>query len=305
MNKKTLGNLLLILTAFIWGTAFVGQRTGMEDIGPITFNACRMALAALVIGLLAWCMRKRDAKAQEAFSYDEKSSYNKNTVIGGVCCGAFLTLAALFQQMGIVYTTAGKAGFITAMYILLVPVFNLIVFRAKSRPAIWAAVATGVIGLYLLCVKEGLSLNRGDALVSVCALFFAGHILCCDYFAQRGNPVRISAIQFLTVTVLSTVLALIFEHPGWEQIAAAVIPIIWLGVLSGGIGYTLQIVAQQYTEPAVASLLMSLESVFAVLAGTVFLGERMSGREIIGCAIMFSAIVLVQLPGPAEDQPQA
>ena len=301
-SKRALGNALLLLTAFIWGTAFVGQRQGMESVGPITFNACRMALAAAVIGLTALFLRRRDAQKTEALSPEEQKRYRRNTVTGGICCGSFLTFAALFQQTGLVYTSAGKAGFITAMYILLVPVINLILFRKKSRPLVWAAVLIGVIGMYLLCIKDGFALTRGDALVSVCALFFSGHILCCDYFVQRGNPVRISAIQFLTVTVLSAILAFMFETPDLGQIAKAAVPIIWLGVLSGGVGYTLQIIAQQFTEPAVASLLMSLESVFAVLAGALFLSERMSVREMIGCVTMFAAIILVQIPATQTRQ---
>ena len=296
INKKVLGNILLILTAFIWGTAFVGQRQGMEHMGPITFNACRMALAALTIGTVSFVLRKRDAQKQQDMSDQSGREYRKNTVIGGICCGFFLTIAALFQQMGMVYTTAGKGGFITAMYILLVPVINWILFKRKSRPLVWIAVLMGIAGIYLLCVTEGLTLEKGDALVMVCPFFFAGHILCCDYFVQRANPVELSAIQFFTVTVLSTIMAFIVENPTWQQVAEAVVPIVWLGVLSGGIGYTFQIIAQQYTDPTVASLLMSLEAVFAVLAGTVLLGERMSARELFGAAIMFAAIILAQIP---------
>lgn len=296
INKKVLGNILLILTAFIWGTAFVGQRQGMEHMGPITFNACRMALAALTIGTVSFVLRKRDAQKKQDMSDQSRREYRKNIVIGGICCGFFLTIAALFQQMGMVYTTAGKGGFITAMYILLVPVINWILFKRKSRPLVWIAVLMGIAGIYLLCVTEGLTLEKGDALVMVCPFFFAGHILCCDYFVQRANPVELSAIQFFTVTVLSTIMAFIVENPTWQQVTAAIVPIVWLGVLSSGTGYTLQIIAQQWTDPTVASLLMSLEAVFAVLAGTVLLGERMSARELFGAAIMFAAIILAQIP---------
>ena len=296
INKKVLGNILLILTAFIWGTAFVGQRQGMEHMGPITFNACRMALAALTIGTFSLVLRKRGAQKQQDIPEQCMKEYHRNTVIGGICCGFFLTMAALFQQMGMVYTTAGKGGFITAMYILLVPVINWILFKRKSRPLVWIAVLMGIVGIYLLCVTEGLKLGKGDALVMVCPFFFAGHILCCDRFVQCANPVELSAVQFLTVTVLSTAMAFIFENPSWQQVAAAVVPIVWLGVLSSGTGYTLQMIAQQYTDPTVASLLMSLEAVFAVLAGAVLLGERMTARELIGAAIMFAAIILVQIP---------
>lgn len=296
INRKVLGNILLILTAFIWGTAFVGQRQGMEHMGPITFNACRMALAALTIGTVSFVLRKRDVQKQQAMSEEDRKEYKKSTLIGGICCGFFLTMAALFQQMGMVYTTAGKGGFITAMYILLVPVINWILFKKKSRPLVWIAVLLGIVGIYLLCVTEGFILEKGDILVMVCPFFFAGHILCCGYFVQRANPVEMSAIQFFTVTVLSAIMAFIFENPTWQQVAASVVPIVWLGVLSSGTGYTLQIIAQQWTDPTVASLLMSLEAVFAVMGGAVLLGERMSTRELIGAAIMFAAIILAQIP---------
>ena len=296
INRKVLGNILLILTAFIWGTAFVGQRQGMEHMGPITFNACRMALAALTIGTVSFVLRKRDLQKQQAMSEEDRKEYKKSTLIGGICCGFFLTMAALFQQMGMVYTTAGKGGFITAMYILLVPVINWILFKKKSRPLVWIAVLLGIVGIYLLCVTEGFILEKGDILVMVCPFFFAGHILCCGYFVQRANPVEMSAIQFFTVTVLSAIMAFIFENPTWQQVAASVVPIVWLGVLSSGTGYTLQIIAQQWTDPTVASLLMSLEAVFAVMGGAVLLGERMSTRELIGAAIMFAAIILAQIP---------
>ena len=302
MNKRRLGNILLILTAFIWGTAFVGQRMGMDSVGPVTFNAARMALAALVIGALAFFLRGADREKTKKMADREVRDYHKNTVIGGICCGTFLGLAAFFQQVGIVHTTAGKAGFITAMYILLVPVIGFILFRKKTTWLGWIAVLMGVVGMYLLCATEGLSLTRGDSLVAVCALFFSGHILCCDYFVQRGNPVRISAIQFLTACLLSTAAAFIMENPSWAQIRAAAIPILWLGVISGGAGYTLQIVAQQWTNPTVASLLMSLESVFAVLAGVLILHERLSVRELAGCVVMFAAIILVQVPLPSAGK---
>ncbi len=300
-RNRRIGNILLILTALIWGTAFVGQRQGMESVGPVTFNASRMTLAALTIGLVSFALRKKDARAVEGLSESERRAYNRYTVIGGICCGSFLAFAAFFQQAGIVHTTAGKAGFITAMYIVLVPVIGFILFRKKTTWLGWISVAIGVIGMYLLCAKEGLSLERGDALVAVCPFFFAGHILCCDYFVQRGNAVRMSTVQFLTAAVYSGIAALIMENPTWAQIREAAVPIIWLGVISGGAGYTLQMVAQQWTNPTVASLLMSLEAVFAVLAGAVVLGERMTARELAGCAVMFAAIILVQIPLPDKS----
>ena len=218
--------------------------------------------------------------------------------LGGICCGSFLTAASLFQQMGVVYTTAGKAGFITAMYMLLVPIINFVFFKKKNTWLVWTGVLIGVIGMYLLCIKDGFSLTYGDSLVCICALLFSGHILCCDHFVQLGNPIQISAIQFLTTAVISSIIAWIVEAPSPEKILSAAIPILYCGIVSGGIGYTLQMVAQKYTDPTIASLLMSLESVFAVIAGAILLGERMTSRELAGCIVMFAAIVLVQIPLP-------
>ena len=290
-NKKMLGNILLLITAMIWGTAFVAQRVGMESIGPVTFTSARMWLAALTAGTASLFLGKGKPEAAEPGT-------RRETLIGDICCGLFLAAASLFQQYGIVTTTAGKAGFITALYILLVPILNLVIFRQKGGLHVWLAIAVGVFGMYLLCMTEGFRLTRGDTLVSCCALVFSGHILCCDHFSRRGDPVRIAAVQFVTVALVSGVIALIVETPSPAQLRAAAIPILWCGVMSGGVGYTLQMTAQRFTDPTVASLLMSLESVFAALTGALLLGERMSGRELLGCVIMFAAIVLVQLPAP-------
>ena len=303
-NRKMLGNLLLLLTAMIWGTAFVGQRVGMDSIEPVTFNAARMWLAAAAIGLVAvLTVKKSDSQDKKPVSgltdtRDKAQERRKNTIIGGICCGSFLTAASLFQQMGVVYTTAGKAGFITAMYMLLVPIINFVFFKKKNTWLVWTGVLVGVFGMYLLCITDGFSLTYGDTLVCICALLFSGHILCCDHFVQLGNPIRISAIQFATAAVISTIAAFVAEEPSWQKIASAAVPILYCGIVSGGIGYTLQMVAQRYTDPTIASLLMSLESVFAVIAGALLLGERMTARELAGCVIMFAAIVLVQIPLP-------
>ena len=313
-----LGNLLLLLTAMIWGTAFVAQRVGMDSIEPITFNAARMALAAVMVGALAYVLRKKQKKeavwpasskhalpaGEELRDAGETTVSWRNTLTGGICCGLFLTAGSVFQQMGVVYTSAGKAGFITAMYMLFVPIINYILFKMKNSWLVWLAVFIGVGGMYLLCVKEDFTLTRGDMLVCICALMFSGHILCCDYFVKLANPIELAAIQFATASVVSAVIAFLTETPVWTGIVSAAVPIIYCGVVSGGIGYTLQIVAQKYTDPTVASLLMSLESVFAVIAGAVLLGEQMSSRELLGCVIMFAAIILVQvpLPGGRKDQ---
>ena len=320
-NRKLLGNLLLLLTAMIWGTAFVAQRVGMDSIEPITFNAARMWLAAVAIGAVAILTRRnrQNNRQKRQMPKDSEKQINadgaagavtglgdpaqerrRNTLIGGICCGCFLTAASLFQQMGIVYTTAGKAGFITALYMLFVPILSFILFKKKNTWLVWTGVLIGVFGMYLLCITDGFSLTYGDTLVCICALLFSGHILCCDHFVRLGNPLFISAIQFTTVAVISSVAAFIAEEPSWQKVISAAIPILYCGIVSGGIGYTLQMIAQKYTDPTIASLLMSLESVFAVIAGALLLGERMTARELAGCIIMFAAIVLVQIPLPSR-----
>ena len=316
-NRKLLGNLLLLLTAMIWGTAFVAQRVGMDSIEPITFNAARMWLAAVAIGSAAFLTRRNRQKGQAPNNAEKQITADgaagavtglgdpaqdrrRNTIIGGICCGCFLTAASLFQQMGIVYTTAGKAGFITALYMLFVPILSFILFKKKNTWLVWTGVLIGVIGMYLLCITDDFSLTYGDMLVCICALLFSCHILCCDHFVRLGNPLFISAIQFTTVAVISSVAAFIAEEPSWQKVISAAIPILYCGIVSGGIGYTLQMIAQKYTDPTIASLLMSLESVFAVIAGALLLGERMTARELAGCIIMFAAIVLVQIPLPSR-----
>ena len=298
-NKRVLGNGLLLFTAMIWGTAFVFQRVGMESIEPISFNAARMALAALAVGTVAFFTRGHRRAQSAQRTAQELKRYRKSTFAGGICCGVFLALGSIFQQMGLVYTTAGKAGFITAMYILLVPVISFFFLKKKNSWLVWAAVLLGVAGMYLLCISGEIRLSRGDLFVSVCAVFFSCHILFCDHFARRGDAISISAIQFATVTVISAAAALITEEPSPGKLASAILPILYCGLVSGGIGYTLQLVAQKYTDPTVASLLMSMEAVFAVIAGALLLSERMSTRELTGCVIMFAAIVLVQIPLPA------
>lgn len=291
-NKKLLGNALLLTTALIWGMAFVFQRMGKDSVGAFTFVAARMSLSAMFVGLMAL------VRASRMPAMDREML--RATVKGGLACGVFLAAASLFQQMGLATTTAGKGGFITAMYMLLVPVLSFLLFRRRNSWSVWLAVLLGVAGMYLLCVNERFRLTRGDTLVCVCALLFSGHILCCDHFAPKGDPICISALQFVVAAVICLIPALIVEKPQWTQLASAAIPILYCGILSGGLGYTLQIVAQSFTDPTVASLLMSLESVFAALAGALLLGEHMTMREIAGCVVMFTAIILVQLPLPAS-----
>ena len=298
-RNKFFGPIILLFTAIIWGTAFVAQRSGMDSIEPLTFTAARMILAAVALGIPATIIGLRDRRTEPKEARQKK---RKSNLIGGIGCGVFLATATIFQQYGLVETSAGKAGFITALYMLLVPILSLILFRKKGTWIIWLAVLVGVFGMYLLCINEQFRMTRGDALVSVCALLFSGHILFCDHFIGQTNPLQMSAVQFATASVISTIAAFIAEQPSWEKIISAAIPILYCGLISGGVGYTLQMLGQKYTDATVASLLMSLESVFAVLAGVIILHERMTLREIFGSIVLFAAIVLVQIPLPKKKE---
>ena len=292
-SRRLLGNALLVVTAMIWGMAFVAQRQGMDSIGPITFCAARMVLSAVAVGLVALLTGRRDSRPAA-----ERARRNRASLMGGLSAGVFLAAATVMQQMGLVTTSAGKAGFITAMYMLLVPVINFVLFRKRNTWLVWLAVLVGVAGMYLLCVNEDFSLTRGDAMVCVCAVLFSGQILCIDHFAPKADPIRMSAAQFVVAAIVCVAAAFLLEAPTWDMMASAAAPILYCGILSGAVGYTLQIVAQRFTDPTVASLLMSLESVFAAVGGALLLGERMRPRELAGCAVLFAAIVLVQLPLP-------
>lgn len=295
MNTKAMrSNLMLVLTAFIWGVAFVAQSVGMDYVGPFTFISVRNFIATLV---LLPCIRLLDkVNPSDRLSENDKNPHGGPTlIIGGIVCGICLAVASAFQQIGISYTTVGKAGFITAMYIVIVPILGLFI-KKKVRIIAWISVAISVAGLYLLCMTESLSLSRGDLLVLICAFCFALHIMVIDYFSPRVDGIRMSCIQFLTCGIVCAVPALLTESPDIHSILAAWLPILYAGALSSAVGYTLQIVAQKNTDPVIASLLMSLESAFSLLAGWVLLNQRLSAREMCGCILMFVAIILSQLP---------
>ena len=291
--KRLRANLLLLLTAMIWGAAFVAQSVSMDYIGPFTFLCSRSLLGGVVLLPVIAVMGK--GKKQGT---GQKPDNRKLLLIGGICCGVMLFIGSAFQQIGIQYTTAGKAGFITAMYMVLVPICGLY-FGKRPSGKTWGAVAVALAGMYLLCLYgSGIeSLSRGDLLEMLCALGFTAHILVIDYFSPKVDGVKMSCIQFFTCGILAGIFMLILETPSWDSLRAAALPIAYAGILSSGVGYTLQIVAQKDTQPTVASLLMSLESVFSLIFGWILLKESMSGVELLGCGLMFAAIVWVQLPG--------
>ena len=283
-----------LLAAFIWGTAFVAQSVGADYLGPLTFNTARSAVAflfVLALSLVMGYLRRRSAGVQPA----PRPGARRDLLLGGLCCGGALAVASFLQQKGLETTTAGKSGFITALYIVLVPVAGLLLRKRPPR-AIWISVILAVAGLWCLCITEDLSIAVGDFYTLLCALCFTVHILVIDRFTQRVDGVQLSCVQFLVATVISGAGMLALEPLSWPAVTACAGPILYAGVLSSGVGYTLQILAQRGSNPTVVSLLLSLESVFATLAGAVVLRDQMSGREYLGCALMLAAVILSQLP---------
>ena len=296
-------SLILLLTATIWGIAFVAQSEGGDAVGAFTFNSTRSLIGSLVLIPVIFLLNKitpKDNKSESGISSGNSSSgnifsRNRTLILGGISCGICFFLASNFQQLGIMYTSVGKAGFITACYIVIVPILGLFI-KKKCGPFIWAAVAMALVGLYLLCITDGFSIGKGDILVLICAFLFSLHILIIDYFSPKVDGVKMSCIQFFVCGVLSAIPALIFEHPQLSAFHGAWGAILYAGVMSCGVAYTLQIVGQKNMDPTVASLILSLESCISVLAGWIILGQKLSMREIIGCVVMFAAIVLAQLP---------
>ena len=292
-HKKTLrGSLLLLLGSIIWGFAFVAQRIGMDSMQPISFNGIRNLMAGVC--LIPVCAF---AEYRSVGMKPVSSSQKRAQRTGGLLCGLFLLLASTLQQAGLVESTAGKAGFVTALYVVLVPVLAWFLFRKSPGKWICLSVFLAVAGLYLLCVPTGehFSLGQSDLLLLGCAISFSGQILCVDHYSSRVRPVRLSRDQFLVCGTLGTLLSLLTETITWNGICQALPSLLYAGVMSGAVAYTLQILGQRDLNPTLASLLMCLESVFSVIGGALLLGEHLSSREMIGCIIMFTAVVLAQI----------
>ena len=291
---ELLHTLALLVCAAIWGSAFVAQSVGAEYVGAFTFLAVRNWIAVVflipVIFVRDTILKKRGRPSVRPANRTQR----RFLLTGGAACGFFLCAASAFQQVGIRYTTTAKAGFITALYVVIVPILS--VFFGKSvKSRIWMCVALAVLGLYLLCMRGELSLSFGDGVVLVCAFLFACQIMTVDYFAPQVDTVRLSQTQFLVTALLSTVCMFFFEDLSTDSLIKALPSIAYAGVMSSGVAYTLQIIGQQNLNPAIASITMSLESVFAALAGWIVLGQSMSFRELAGCVLMFAAIILAQL----------
>ena len=296
MNTQTKNSLLLLLCSFIWGTAFVAQSAG-SGMGAYSFLAGRSWLAVLV---LIPTMQVFDAVNRRKTGTDGRpktAAEKKQLAVAGLVCGTFLFAASAAQQTGITLNpSTAKAGFLTAMYVVLVPVFGLFLGR-KGSAQLWVSMVVAVLGLYLLCMKNGFTgIESSDWILLSCAVLFSFQIMAVDHFSPRMDGVRLSLAEFLVVSVESTVAAFLFETPTAAEYAANALPILYCGVLSSGVAYTLQILGQRDLNPAIASLIMCLESVFSALGGWLLLHQSLSGREVFGCALIFAAVVLAQLP---------
>ena len=299
MNKK-LHIFFLFLTALIWGTAFVAQRMGSEYVEPFTYLAWRSWAAVLFLAPLVRIMDRFFEKRGIDNRKPKSAADRKLLIIGGCLSGTMLFAASATQQIGIAHTTASKAGFITALYVVIVPLLSIFI-RKRPSVQIWACVALALIGLYLLCMKTAsFRLEYGDAWELACAFFFAVEILLVSYYCSRVDPVRLSFVQFLVVAILSTILMFLIEHPTVDGLRLALPSILYAGIFSSGIAFTLQIIGQVGVNATVASLVMSLESVFSALSGWLILHERMSPRELSGAVLMFLAIALSQIELPSR-----
>lgn len=312
-THKIRNTIFLFLTAMIWGAAFVAQSVSMDFIGPFTFICLRSVIGGLFlipVIMVIDNIRKKGQKEElntanisGGFSNfknvqeeNQRLSWkNKKLLESGIVCGIFLFLANCFQQTGIQYTTVGKAGFITTFYIILVPIIGLF-FKKYCGILTWIGVVIALAGLYFLCITEKLTIQKGDALILCCSFLYTGQILAIDHYNPFVDGVKMSCIQFLTGGVLGAIFMFLFETPDMGMILKAAGPILYTGIMSTGVGYTLQILGQKGLNPTVAALIMSLESVFSALSGYLFLHQVLTTRELIGCALMFIAIVLAQLP---------
>lgn len=290
MNTRSLkADILLLITAIIWGAAFVAQRVGMDYVGPLTFNAVRFALGSLALLPL---IRRLDREKKKDGTYLKTDS--RNFIKGSLIAGGALFMGATLQQWGLVYTTAGNAGFITGLYVVFVPIFGLF-FKQKTGLPTWIGAMLAVAGMYLLSVNEGFRIEIGDLLVLCSAFFWAGHVIVISLLASKVDPVKFASGQFAACSLFSFAGAFMLEDMNVSGIMGGAIPILYGGLMSVGVAYTLQVVAQQDAKPAHAAIILSLESVFAAIAGWLLLGEMLGTQGIIGCGLMLSGMLVSQL----------
>lgn len=296
MTAKQSKNFLLLFTAaVIWGVAFVAQSVGMDYVGPYTFNMVRTLLGGLVLIPCIFLLgRKNVRKDHDGSRSSQTFDRPRDLLIGGGLCGLMLFISTSLQQVGIQYTTVGKAGFITALYIILVPILGIFLKR-KLGLRIWISVVIALVGLYLLCMTGSFSLSKGDFLILICSFCFSIHIMIVDHFSAKVSGTKLSCIQFFISAALSAIPMFLLETPRMSNILQAWLPILYAGILSCGVAYTFQIIGQKGCDPTIASLILSLESVVSVLAGWVILHQSLSAKEITGCVLMFAAIILAQV----------
>ncbi|MBQ1239947.1 MAG: DMT family transporter [Ruminococcus sp.] len=292
----------LALTALIWGVAFVFQSMGNDHMGAFSFTSVRYLLGGLVLVPIVLLKARYPRFLADSGEIHVKQVPVRLTVIGGILCGLALGGATVLQQLGMKTTTVGKAGFITALYIILTPIFGLFLGR-KCHFTVWIGAAAAVFGMYLLCITDSFSLSAGDLLVLLCAIVFTFHIMIIDYFSPRTNGVLLSCLQFFVASAATGIPALIFEHPTLVQLSDCLIPVLYMGIMSSGVAYTLQILGQRGFNPSIAALIMSMESVVSAVAGAAayslgFLtqDQSMTMLQVLGCVIMFAAVIFVQLP---------
>ncbi len=295
MNKNLKGSLILLLCAMIWGFAFSAQDMAAEHVPVFTVGAVRSLIATVFLAVTVAVLDKATGSGRFLFS-KKKNPLTRRELIGGAACGAALAIASAFQQAGLATSGPGKAAFITAMYVVLVPILTALLFRRKTSLHLWIAVGISLVGLALLTLGDDLSLAVGDILLLICAVCFCGQILLVDHFLPGSDGVRLSMVQFASAFVFNTVFALLFEEISFAAIGEAILPLLYLGVMSSGVAYTLQIIGQRYCKPAPAAILMSTESLFGVIGAALFVGEVLAPREYIGCAVVFAAVILSQLP---------
>jgi len=303
MNKKIKSTIFLMLTAIIWGTAFVAQREGMSSIGPFMFSALRMYLGTLTLAPIIYItlLRLKSNKHYIPESAKEKEAGNKLLMQGGLWCGLIIFLAANFQQVGLVSTSAGKTAFITTLYILLVPIIGIFLKR-KLHWNIWAGVIIGTVGLYFLCITNSFSIAFGDSVVLIGAFFWALHILFMDYYAPKVMVSKLVAIQFFVSGSLSLIVSLLTEPIIFNGLMEAMPSIVYTGIMSSGLAFMFQGLGQKDANPTTASIILSLEALFGAVAGYLFLSESFTQREFLGCVLMFAAVIIAQLPTKTNKQ---
>jgi drug/metabolite transporter (DMT)-like permease len=289
-NKAMQANLLMLLAAAIWGLAFVAQRVGMETMGPHWFNSLRFFIGVVALTPVVIWIGRSKAKVSE----QKPKASTKALMLGGLAAGVLLFIGATFQQVGLQYTTAGKAGFITGMYIFFVPLIGLF-FRMKTGLGTWLGAIVAIVGLYLLSINDDFTLSKGDTLQLICAVAFAGHVLMIGYLASRMDTVKLSLIQFFVAGTLAMVLALYFEQLSWAMITSTAVPLLFAGVMSTGIAYTLQTIAQQHAHPSHAAIILSSEGVFAVIGGFLLLNEVLPAQGLLGCGLILVGMLMSQL----------